>query len=162
MRLKHLNLIVTMIIAVLNMLCTLLPVVGIILVLPLVFVLPERLQAISWAALLGLFTAVFSLLVVYLRRGAVMNGARPVRFRFTIYPWILFGLATVVAILAVEYSAIGAEQQPRLGLIQLWMLPAVQPGKSCAVRLGVRSFESASVTYRITMTAIGLSIYCKL
>src|SRR2546421_12992924 len=113
MRLKNLDLIVTMIIAGLNVLYTLLPsripVIGIILALPLVFVLPGYtltealfhkrslddshrlvlslalslaidilggfilnmlpggLQAISWTVLLGLITAIFTLLAAYLR-----------------------------------------------------------------------------------------------
>ena len=201
MRLKNLDLIMAVIIAGLNVLYALLPnripVIGIILALPLVFVLPGYmlteilfhkrsldvshrlvlslgvslaidilggvilnllpggLQAISWAVLLGLFTTVFSLFAAYLRRGTGMNGARPVRFRLTFYPWILFGAATVVAILAVVYSVIGATQQPYPGFTQLWMLPAVQPGKSCAVRLGVRSFETTPVKYRLTMVTNG-------
>src|SRR5207249_3376625 len=132
-------LIVTITLAVMNVIWALLPsripIVGIVLALPLVFVLPGYtlteilfhkrsldishrlvlslglslaidilggfmlnllpggLQAISWAVLLGLFTAVCSLFVVYLRRGAGVNRVRPIRFRFTLYPWILFGLA---------------------------------------------------------------------
>lgn len=198
MRLKNLDLIVTMIIAVLNVAGALLPshppVIGIILALPLVFVLPGYtltealfhkrsldashrlifslglslaidilsglilnllpvgLQAISWAGLLGLLTAVFSLLAMYLRRGAPVNGTRSPRFRFSISSFVLFGLAIVVAALSILYAAIGVVQQPHTGFTQLWMLPAVQTGKSCAVRLGVRSFESTPVTYRITMT----------
>src|SRR5436190_946560 len=127
MRLKNLDLIVTITLAAMNVIWALLPsripIVGIILALPLVFVLPGYtltetlfhkrsldvshrlvlslglslaidilggfilnllpggLQALSWAALLGLFTAVFSLVVAYLRRGAGMNVARPVSFR---------------------------------------------------------------------------------
>src|SRR4051812_1099491 len=126
MRLKHLDLIVTITLAVINVIWALLscriPIVGIVLALPLVFVLPgytltetlfhkrsldishrlvlslglslaidilggfllnllpEGLQAISWAELLGLFTAVFSLLAAYLRIEAGVNRVRPIRF----------------------------------------------------------------------------------
>ena len=201
MRLKNLDLIVALIISAMNVAWALLPshtpAIGIILALPLVFVLPgytlteamfhkraleashrlllslglslaidilgglilnmlpAGLQARSWAVLLGLLTAVFSLLVGYLRRGTQLYGAQSARLRFTIYEFILFGLATTVAILSVQYSAISLAQQPHSGFTQLWMLPSVQVEKSCAVRLGVRSFEVTSVKYRVTMTING-------
>ncbi len=197
MRLKNLDLIVTVLIAAMNVVWELLPghipVIGIILALPLVLVLPgytlteamfhkrslnashrlifslglslaidvlsglilnmlpAGLQAISWAVLLGLLTAVFSLVVVHLRRGAPVNGTRLLRFRFSISSFVLFGLAITVATVSVLYSAIGAAQQPHRGFTQLWILPAVQAGEGCIARLGVRSFESTSVAYRITM-----------
>jgi uncharacterized membrane protein len=204
MRLKNLDLLVTMSIAVMNLVWALLPshitVIGIIIALPLIFMLPGYtltevlfhkrsldashrlllslglslaidvlsglilnmlpigLQAISWAVLLGLLTVVFSLLVAFLRRGALWNMARPPRFRLTIYEGILFGLAILVAILSLVYTTIGAERQQYPGFTQLWMLPEVQAGTSCAVRLGVHSFESTSVTYRITLTMNGTQV----
>ena len=204
MRLKNLDLIVTVVIAALNVTWALLPidvsVMRIILSLPLIFVLPgytlsealfhkrsrnasERilfslglslaidilsglflnilpvgLQARSWTTLLGLLTLVFSLLAAFLRRGVPVSGARPLRGRFGIYPGILFGLAIVVAILSVAYAAFGATHQQYPGFTQLWILPEISTGKSCAVRLGVRSFESTSERYRLTMTANGDSI----
>jgi|GEM_PF-535849 len=204
MRLKNLDLIAIIIIAALNMLWALFPgsisVIGIILALPLVFVLPgytltealfrkrslggaERLllslglslsidvlgglilnffpmglQGRSWAAFLGLLTVVFALLVAFLRRGVPLNNARPLRARFRAYQAILFGLAAIVGVLSVLYAALGVKQQQYPGFTQLWMLPAGQTGKSCAVHLGVRSFESTSVTYRITMTINGAPV----
>jgi uncharacterized membrane protein len=119
-------------------------------------VLPGGLQASSWAVLLGLLTVVFSLLAAYLRRGVPASGTQPLRFRLSIYQGILFGLAILLAILSFVYIDIGVIQQPHPGFTQLWMLPEVQAGKSCDVRLGVRSFESTSVTYRITMTMNGV------
>jgi uncharacterized membrane protein len=121
-------------------------------------VLPVGLQATSWAVLLGVLTVVFSLLAVYLRRGVPASGTQPLRFRLSIYQGILFGLAISVAILSFVYIDIGVIQQPHPGFTQLWMLPEVQAGKSCDVRLGVRSFESTSITYRITMTMNGAPV----
>ena len=198
MRLKDLDLIVTMIIAALNVVWVLvpspIPVVGIILALPLVFVLPgyaltklmfhkrsldashrlifsfglslaidilgglilnllpAGLHGISWAVLLGLLTMVFSLLVAYLRRGAPVNGTRSLRFRFSISNLVLFGLAIVVMVSSIAYDAVGVVREPHPGFTQLWMLQAVRAGEGCAVRLGVRSFESTPVTYSVTMT----------
>jgi uncharacterized membrane protein len=203
-RLKNLDLIVTMIIAVMNVAWALLPghsiIIGIILALPLVFVLPgytltvalfqkraldtshrlilslglslaidilsglalnmlpAGLQALSWAWFLGLLTAVFSLLAAYLRRGVQLNGDRLLRPHFTFYVCYLFGLATIVAAVSVLYSAIGAAQRPHAGFTQFWMMPAAPSGNSCAVLLGVRSFELAPATYRITVAVNGAEV----
>ncbi len=118
-------------------------------------VLPGGVQAFSWAVLLGLLTTVFALFVAYFRRGGQLQGTRPIRLRFNISGYLLLSLAIAVAVLSVMYSLVGAEQQPRPGFTQLWILPATQPDNSCAVRLGVRSFEATSVNYRVTMTMNG-------
>lgn len=118
--------------------------------------LPGGLQAISWALWLGLVTGVFSLLAAHLRRGATMNGTHMVRFRLAVYPALICALALLVAIFVFLYATFGAIKQPYPGFTQLWMIPEAQTGKSCAVSLGVRSFESTPVTYRITMTVMGV------
>jgi uncharacterized membrane protein len=197
MRRKNLDLIILMSIVVMNVVWTLLPfhftVIGIILALPLVFVLPgyaltealfqqrsletshrlvfslalslavvilsgfilnlfpTGLHALSWTLFLGLLTVVFSL-ITNLRRTEQSNGMQPLRFNFSISAFILFEVAIIVAILAVLYSAVGVAQQRQPGFTQLWIQPTAQPGSSCAIRIGVSSFESTSVTYRIIMT----------
>jgi uncharacterized membrane protein len=204
MRLKNPDLVVSVVIAICNVIWVLLPsripVIGIILALPLVFVLPgytltealfhERrmgtsdrlifslglsmalaigggltlnllhggLQERSWAALLGFLTAVFSLLAAFQRRGAPVNVIRLPRVRFTISSSVLFGLASIIVILSFLYGAIGVTQRPNPSFTQLWMFPVVQGGESCSVRLGVRSFESTPVTYRLTMTTSGAKL----
>jgi len=204
MRLKNPDLIVSVVIATCNVIWALLPshipVVGIILALPLVFVLPgytltealfherrmgtpERLifslglsmalaiggglilnllpgglQERSWAALLGLLTAMFAFLAAFQRRGAPVNLIRLPRFRFTTSSSVLFGLASIIVIFSFWYGATGVTQRPNPSFTQLWMFPVVQTGESCSVRLGVRSFESEPVTYRITMTTSGAKL----
>lgn len=111
--------------------------------------LPGGLQPTSWAVLLGLFIGVFALVAAYRRQRAVVNALRPLRFRLTIYQGLLFALATIVVILSVLFSVASAEQQRYPGFTQFWMLPA---GQSCAVRLGVHSFEATPAAYRVTMT----------
>jgi uncharacterized membrane protein len=201
MRLKNLDLIVMVIIAVLNIVWALLPnrptLIGTILGVPLVFllpgytlteamfhkrslaashrlvisiglslaidiiggfmlnVLPIGLQALSWAGLLGLLTIVVAVLATYLRRGKQVNRTQPVRLRFTAYQIALFGLATMIAILAVLNDTISAAQQSHPGFTQFWMLPTAQANNSCAVQLGVRNFEATSMTYRVTLTMNG-------
>ncbi len=198
MRLKHLDLIIAMVIASLNVIYALLPshspIIGIILALPLVFVLPGYmlleflfhgrpldashrfllslglslvidiaggfllnilpigLRTVSWGVFLGLMTMIASLFVMYLRRGAQSPGRKLILFRINIYECLLLGLAITVAVLSILYSTIGAMKQPYPGFTQLWMLPTVQAGKSCIVHLGVRSFETTSVKYRVTVT----------
>src|SRR5579859_4618884 len=144
MRPKNLDLIAAIAIAVMNMIWALLPyhitLIGIILTLPLVFVmpcytlteallrrrsldaskrllfsialslvidilsglilnlLPIGLQAKSWAVLLGLLTALFSLLAAYRRRGVSDNGMRHLRLGLNIYDGILCVLTIVVII----------------------------------------------------------------
>ncbi len=205
MRRKNLDLIAAVCIAALNVIWALLrvqiPVIGIILALPLVFVLPGYiltevlfrkqplaashrlllslglslaidilggfilnispmgLQATSWATLLGLLTAVFSLLAAYFRRGTILsNEARLPRFRFSIAGCILLALAITVSVLSLRYAASGAEQQPHPGFTQLWILPVAQSGENCTVRLGMRSFESTPVKYRIVMKTNGAQV----
>jgi hypothetical protein len=195
MRLNNRDLIVAMVIAAMNVLWSLIPihfaVIGMILALPLVFVLPGYtltealfhkrplnpahlllfslglslaidmlsgfilnrvgLHALSWAMILGLLTGVFSLLAAYLRRGIPASEVQPPKFRLNIYQSILFGLAVAVALVSVVYSIISAERQPSPGFTQLWMLPAAQYG-GCAISVGVHSFESTPVAFRVTMT----------
>lgn len=225
MRLKNLDLIVTMLIAAINVGWALLPdrspIVGIIFVLPLVFVLPgytltevlfkrspaasdplirkprlriERpfnasdrlilslglslgidilsgfvldmlpigLQALSWAVFLGLLTTVFSLIAAFRRRGMRINAHKgrvtSPWFRITIYECILFGLAIIVATLSVWYSTNNAKQQQYPDFTQFWMLPSKQANDSCAVLIGVHSYESTSVTYRIVVTISGAQV----
>lgn len=117
-------------------------------------ILPVGLKAISWAALLGLLTVIFSLLAAYLRRAGQMSGDRTPRpRRLSISALILFGLAIAIAAFSFLYASLGAARQPYPGFTQLWMLPAAGNGKDCAVSLGVRSFESTSVAYRIELAA---------
>jgi len=120
--------------------------------------LPVGLQATSWVLFLGAQTAAFSLLSVHLRHGVQETYAQSLRLRFTIRECMLFGLAIIVIILAVLYSVEGVIQQPHPGFTQLWLLPSNQPNNSCAVQLGIRSFEGAPVSYIVAVTMNGAKI----
>ncbi|MDQ2715668.1 MAG: DUF1616 domain-containing protein [Chloroflexota bacterium] len=120
--------------------------------------LPVGLQALSWAVSLSLFTTIFSLLAARLRQKSSMpRTARPWP-RIAMHEYILLGLATTVTIFSLQYAATGVTQQPHPGFTQLWMLPVLQAGSSCAINLGIRSFETTPVTYSITITANGTTI----
>ena len=107
---------------------------------------------------LGLLTVVFSLLAAYLRRGSPSGGLRLPKLGFGLPGYILLALSIVIAILSLGYSANEVRQQPHPDLTQLWMLPSTQANNSCAVRLGVHSFEPTPVAYRITMTVNGAQV----
>lgn len=196
MRQRYLDLILTIMIAFINVLWAFLPIhwpgVSIILALPLVFLLPGYalidilsckshldglyrlvlslvlsviidilggftlnflpigLREVSWAELLGLLTTVFALVAVGLRRKYSSNKAQPAKFYFRAYEGILVGLSILLVILSLQYSSV-PKAQPNTSFTQLWVLPAPKAENTCAVRLGVRSFEASSVTYRVTM-----------
>jgi uncharacterized membrane protein len=120
--------------------------------------LPVGLQATSWVLFLGLLTAVFSLLAVYLRCGIQETYTQSLRLHFTIQECILFGLSTVIMIISVIYSVEGVVQQPHPGFTQLWLLPSNQPNNSCVVQLGVHSFERTSIKYFVAVSMNGTQI----
>lgn len=207
MRKKNLSLTVAIVIAALNILWVSLanpiPVIGVVLGLPLVFILPgyvltelllrkhtldisyillltlglsvsiaivsgltlnllpSGLQPASWVVILGIFTIVCALLALFLRRGApspVANGEHAQRRRLPVYGYLLGILSILITVGSIYYSINSAIQQPRPGFTQFWILPAVQPGKSCAVHLGVRSYEKTSVTYRVTVSVNNIQL----
>ena len=118
-------------------------------------VFPIGLHAIPWSLFLGSLTTLFTLWVAILRQRIRGHEKRFSTFRFPLYGYILFGLAIIVAIFCVQYSADSVVQQPHPGFTQLWILPAKQTNKSSAISIGVHSFEATSVTYRVTMTING-------
>ena len=121
-------------------------------------IFPVGLQASSWAVFLGLFSALFSLLVAYLRRGSSISKVQLPKPRLRIHEYVLLGLSIVGAILSIQYSAMSTVQQTRPDFTQLWMLPSPQANNNCAVRLGIRSFQTTSQTYRITMAVNGTQV----
>lgn len=118
-------------------------------------VLPTGLHAIPWSLFLGSLTMLFSLWVAILRRRILVYEKRFPKFHFPLYGYILFGLAILVAIFCVQYSIDSAVQQPHPGFTQLWILPSQQTNNKLSIHLGIHSFETTSVTYRVTMTING-------
>lgn len=121
-------------------------------------IFPVGLQAKSWAVSLGLLTVFFSLLAVYLRRKPSIDEILWPKLKTSIRGYLLIGLAITIAILSVWYSVITVVQQPYPGFTQFWMLPSKQSNESCAVLVGVHSFESVPVTYRVVMTMNGIQV----
>jgi uncharacterized membrane protein len=115
-------------------------------------ILPIGLQAQSWVIFLGITTTVFALLAAYFRRKNIVKIASTPRLHITIGEYMLFGLAILVVVAAVWDSMNRPVEQPQPSFTQLWMLPSNQMNNSCVVSIGIESFESTSVTYRVVMT----------
>ncbi|MBA2678727.1 MAG: DUF1616 domain-containing protein [Ktedonobacteraceae bacterium] len=118
-------------------------------------ILPSGLQRSSWAMLLAVVTTLFALLAVVLRSNSFVQVKTPFRFRIAFHEYVLFGLSGAVLVLAIWYAVLGVVQQPRPGFTQLWLLPAKEEQKSCALRLGVHNFELTSMNYRVVLSAQG-------
>jgi uncharacterized membrane protein len=127
-------------------------------------VFPTGLREMPWAILLGLITILFSLWVVYLRQKTFLgnnyltNNIYPTDTNTlkisneTPFRFILVVLSFAGIIFSIVYSVISVNQVSRQGFTQLWMLPLAQSSNSCSVSVGIRSFESAPVTYKLVMT----------
>ncbi len=160
MRVKNLDLIAAILLVAINVGWTQLPnrplVIGIILALPLTFVLPG--YTLTQTLFRGrspdqsLDSSNNLVLRPSLKIGQPVE--RVSRPRITIYDCILFGLAILIATAAVWFSII-RPLEPQPSFTQFWMLPADQANKSCAVSIGVQNFESDSVTYRVVMMVNG-------
>jgi uncharacterized membrane protein len=118
-------------------------------------ILPIGLEGLSWTLSLGLFTTALALLAAFLRRKDILPITRLTRPRITIHEYLLFGLAIVVATVAVWVSII-RPLEPQPSFTQFWMLPA--NNNSCVVSIGMHSFEATSVTYRVVMTINGSQV----
>ena len=120
-------------------------------------VFPIGLRALSWTISLGLVTTVFTLLAAYLRRRNHVKIEKIPRLHINIYKCVLIGLAILVAAVAIWFSVI-RPSATQADFTQLWMLPSNHITNSCAVRIGVQSFEATSVTYRITVAVNGAQV----
>ena len=120
-------------------------------------VFPIGLRALSWTISLGLVTTVFTLLAAYLRRRNHVKIEKIPRLHINIYKCVLIGLAILVAAVAIWFS-VTRPSATQADFTQLWMLPSNQATNSCAVRIGVQSFEATSVTYRITVAVNGAQV----
>ncbi len=113
-------------------------------------ILPIGLKTQSWILSLGLVTTVFVVLAIFLRRKDIPRIATRSRIRITLQDCVLFGLAILVVASAIWLSVI-RPLQPQPSFTQFWMLPDNQASKTCAVSIGIQSFETTPETYRIVM-----------
>lgn len=125
--------------------------------------LPMGLEQTSWAVSLALLTAVFSFITLYRRQKVKVSitkiTAATHRFHVSFYEYMLFLLAIVIVISSVWYSLLNAQQQQQQSTFtQFWMVPSRQVHNSCAVLIGMQSFEAALTKYNVVVTANGTKI----
>src|SRR5205814_2263111 len=102
--------------------------------------LPGELQWQSWTLSLAMVTEVFALLAIFLRLRQPGKQISAAGWYFSFKEYALLGLAPGVVILALWLSII-RPPQPQPSFTQFWMLPSTQANNSCAVLIGVHSFE---------------------
>lgn len=119
---------------------------------------PFGLRASSWVVFLSCITLGACAVALLRRRGQSLStrwlGVGPIGLTFR--QGLLLALAALILCGAVAMSIIGAEQQPRPGFTQLWILPV--SGASHAknvVRLGVSNKESKATGYRLSVNING-------
>ena len=120
---------------------------------------PVGLQARSWAVLLGVVTLGASAVAILRQRrqGEAAEGWSGFKsIRLTFRQGLLLGLAVLIVGGAFAVSIIGAQQQPRSGFTQLWMLPTSGSAKAQdSVSLGLSNKESTPMQYRLTLEING-------
>jgi uncharacterized membrane protein len=120
-------------------------------------IFPFGLQRQSWTISLGIITTVFALIAAYRRRKDSITFGKLSKLHITFRQYILFGLALLIAAAAIWFSVV-RPPATQADFTQFWMLPSTHANKSCVVIIGVQSYESASVTYRITVKANGTQV----
>lgn len=114
-------------------------------------ILPIGLTALSWTIALGLFTTLCSLLALFMRRRNAVEPAKAPRIHMTLIDGLFLIVATFIIINAV-WLAVIRPPVPQPSFTQFWMLPANATHKTCAVSLGVQSFEQSPLTYTVIVT----------
>jgi len=114
-------------------------------------ILPTGLNSFSWIFSLSLLVIIFAVLAVVFRRKDRVKTTTTLRMRFTLQDALLLGLALLIAGSAI-WLAIIRLIQPQPSFTQLWMLQANQNSKTCAVSIGIQSFETSAETYRMVVT----------
>jgi uncharacterized membrane protein len=209
MRLKHLDLVVAIAIALGNLLWSTFSnhhpqIIGIFLALPQVFLLPGYtliellfhrhpmenvrrfvlslsvsiaiviisgfilqksawgITTLSWAVYLSSMTVIFSLAAMFLRTGhriTLINRttlAQPYSiFRKHPVSITCMLIAIGLAIVSIAYSSYSVVNEKRPGFTQLWIVPTNPDAKSCAVLIGVDSFEFTTTKYHVFVTTKG-------
>ena len=114
-------------------------------------ILPVGLQPLSWTLSLGLLTALFALLALFVRRKSDTVGRRSLHLHITLLDLLFLGIAVFIIANAIWLAGI-RPSGPQSSFTQFWILPANQSSKECAVSLGVQSFEISPLKYTIALT----------
>jgi len=119
--------------------------------------IPVGLQWQSWTFSLGLVTVVFALLAYVRDKSAHVQGKSAHVWHIPLKEYALLGSALVVVALAL-WLAIIRPPQSQAGFTQFWMLSSTQANNSCAVLIGMHSFESAPTTSRVQVMSDGTQV----
>ena len=119
--------------------------------------IPMGLQWQSWTFSLGLVTVVFALLAYVRDKSTHVQGKSAHVWHIPLKEYALLGSALVVVALAL-WLAIIRPPQSQAGFTQFWMLSSTQANNSCAVLIGMHSFESAPTTYRVQVMSNGTQV----
>lgn len=118
-------------------------------------ILSIKLEALSWTFALGLLIALCASLALFMRRHSHAAETTPImratQLRLTWLDAAFLLLALCITLNAV-WLAVNRPPVPQPSFTQFWMLPANPADKSCAVSLGVQSFETTALTYSVSMT----------
>ena len=114
--------------------------------------LPGGLNAHSWSIYLGGLSTLLGLLAMLRRRKVTISRTRAWSIRLKFSGYILLGLALIVIIISLSYSAMSITNQPHPGFTQLWLLPSKEVNNTWQLNFGVRNDEQAPVTYNILMS----------
>lgn len=122
--------------------------------------LPDGLQATSWAVFLGCITLCASVVALMRQNGNARFRPPRLVVGFTRRSWLLLGLAAMVVTAAVVVSSTEAVQQRNdEHFTQLWMLPVDGAGQTHMVRLGVSNMQPAEAQYALNMSMNGATIH---
>lgn len=114
--------------------------------------LPGGLNARSWSIYLGGLNTLLGLLAMLQRRKVLISQTQAWSLHLKFSDYILSGLALIVIIVSLCYSAISVANQPHPGFTQLWLLPSKEVNHTWQLNLGVHSNELEPVTYKILMS----------
>lgn len=116
-------------------------------------VLSGGLNAHSWTLLLCLITVLGSGALVYARHDQASTDYPQLHLSALCAHLFCGALVLGVVVMIMRYDIHGMATQARPGFTQFWLLPARQGNRSCAVNLGLQSFERTPASYRIVVNA---------
>jgi uncharacterized membrane protein len=114
--------------------------------------LPGGLNARSWSIYLGGLNTLLGVLAMLQRRKVTISRTQTWSIRLKFSGSILLGLALVIIIVSLHYSATSITNQPHPGFTQLWLLPSKEVNNTWQLNLGLRSNELTPITYNIVMS----------
>jgi uncharacterized membrane protein len=121
--------------------------------------LPDGLQSETWAILLGVIIIVGCAWISRRRYRALPAEEQTSRWAVTAWQLCLGALIVLGMEGSFVFTAYGATNQPHPGFTQLWVLPGTIGSSGDTVRFGIKSMESVSMSYNLTVIENGTIIH---